>query len=85
MLVFLNAAEDITIAAGAGYKKMTLELIESFDKNGSINATFGNMHQITTQAKNSDISLLIGDKKLFDKTDGFKDNEFEKSELESLF
>ncbi|QIX86334.1 hypothetical protein [Campylobacter ureolyticus] len=55
IIVLLNAGETITIAAGAGYKKMTLELLESFDKKDKINSVFGNMRQITTQALNHDI------------------------------
>lgn len=73
MLAFfaLNAGE-MTLAAGAGYKKMALELLNNFDKKDKIDATFGNMRQITTQAQNHDISLLIGDKKFFDGVEGFK-------------
>lgn len=55
IIVLLNTGETITIAAGAGYKKMTLELLESFDKKDKINSVFGNMRQITTQALNHDI------------------------------
>lgn len=78
IIVLLNAGETITIAAGAGYKKMTLELLESFDKKDKINSVFGNMRQITTQALNHDISLLIGDKKFFNKINEFKDKKSEK-------
>ncbi|NLK67419.1 MAG: molybdate ABC transporter substrate-binding protein [Campylobacteraceae bacterium] len=67
----LNAAE-MTIASGAGYKKMVLEILENFEKKESIDATFGNMRQITTQALNHDISLLIGDKTFFDGVEEFK-------------
>lgn len=79
LLVFMIAvvalnASDMTIAAGAGYKKMTLELLESFKDKDKVDSTFGNMRQITTQAQNHDISLLIGDKKFFDNVDGFKTN-----------
>lgn len=78
MAVLLNANENITIAAGAGYKKMTLELLENFKDKDKIDPVFGNMRQITTQAQNSDIALLIGDKKFFDKVDGLKDKKSQK-------
>lgn len=78
MAVLLNASENITIAAGAGYKKMTLELLENFKDKDKIDPVFGNMRQITTQAQNSDITLLIGDKKFFDKVEGLKDKKSQK-------
>ena len=62
----------MTIATGAGYKKMVVEILDNFDKKESIDATFGNMRQITTQALNHDISLLIGDKTFFDGMKEFK-------------
>lgn len=70
-IAILNANEMI-IASGAGYKKMTLELLENFDKKDKIDSTFGNMRQISTQAQNHDISILIGDKKFFDGVENFK-------------
>lgn len=72
LAVFALNAADMTIAAGAGYKKMTLELLENFEGKSQIDSTFGNMRQITTQALNHDISLLIGDKTFFDDVEEFK-------------
>lgn len=62
-MVMSLGASDIRIAAGAGYKKMTLELLQNFKNQSKIEAIFGNMKQITTQAKNQDIALIIGDKR----------------------
>lgn len=67
-VVCLSAA-DLRIAAGAGYKKMTAEIIENFDKKDKIQAIYGNMKQVSEQAKNADISIIIGDKSYLDKTD----------------
>ncbi|PSM52299.1 ABC transporter, periplasmic substrate-binding protein [Campylobacter blaseri] len=65
-LVVGLGASDIRIAAGAGYKKMTLELLQNFKNQNKIEAIFGNMKQVTTQAKNQDITLIIGDKRYLD-------------------
>ncbi|WP_321313368.1 molybdate ABC transporter substrate-binding protein [Halarcobacter sp.] len=60
--VFVNA-EDLKIASGAGYKKVVLKVIKEYEKNGkNIDGFFGNMRQVSTQAKQTDIDLVIGDK-----------------------
>ncbi|RXJ58097.1 molybdate ABC transporter substrate-binding protein [Candidatus Marinarcus aquaticus] len=56
-------AKNLKIAAGAGYKKVVLKVIEAYEKKGpSIDGFFGNMRQVSAQAKQSDIALIIGDK-----------------------
>ena len=57
-----NAA-NLKIAAGAGYKKPLMDVLKEYEKNGEkIDAFFGNMKQITTQAKETDIAVIVGDK-----------------------
>jgi len=59
------AADTLLVAAGAGYRKPVMELLEDFSKSSGIRteASFGNMKQVETQARqNPDISLLIGDR-----------------------
>lgn len=63
-------ADNLKIAAGAGYKQALMEIINDYEKNNNkIDAFFGNMKQVTAQAKQTNISLIIGDKRfLKDKT-----------------
>lgn len=59
-------AEDLMIAAGAGYKKPVQEIIDSFTvKTGLQVATiFGNLQMVASQAKESgEVAAIIGDKK----------------------
>ncbi|MDO4968917.1 MAG: molybdate ABC transporter substrate-binding protein [Comamonadaceae bacterium] len=59
------AGDGLLIAAGAGYRKPVLELVQAFTEATGIKAeaSFGNMKQIEMQARqNPDISVLIGDK-----------------------
>jgi len=60
----LSASQEIKIAAAAGYKKPLQEIIKAYHKDGGtpVNAIFGNVRQISVQAKHTDISLLIGDR-----------------------
>ena len=62
-------ANDLKIAAGAGYKKPLLKIIKLYRQKYkiSVDAIFGNMKQISVQAKQTDISLLIGDKSYLSK------------------
>ncbi|MHC1789432.1 molybdate ABC transporter substrate-binding protein [Solidesulfovibrio sp.] len=58
-------AESLTVAAGAGYKKPVTELAKAFETASGITTErmFGNMGQVTTQAKGSGaIDVLIGEK-----------------------
>lgn len=64
-------AQDLKIAAGAGYKKPLMDLIKEYEKSGKkIEPFFGNMKQVTTQAKHTDIALIIGDKNFLSKRSG---------------
>ncbi|RKJ96926.1 molybdate ABC transporter substrate-binding protein [Alicycliphilus denitrificans] len=67
LLLAVNAwaADTLLVAAGAGYRKPVMELLEDFSKSSGIRteASFGNMKQVETQARqNPDIALLIGDR-----------------------
>lgn len=59
------AADTLLLAAGAGYRKPMLELLESFSKASGMRAeaSFGNMKQVETQAQqNPDIAFIVGDR-----------------------
>ena len=59
------AGEGVLIAAGAGYRKPVLELLQTFTSATGIKAeaSFGNMKQVEIQARESpDIDFLVGDK-----------------------
>lgn len=59
------AADGVLVAAGAGYRKPVLELLQAFTSATGIKAeaSFGNMKQVQVQAQqNSDISVLVGDR-----------------------
>ena len=59
------ASDSVLIAAGAGYRRPVLDLIQAFTTATGIKAeaSFGNMKQVEIQAKqNPDISLLLGDR-----------------------
>lgn len=58
-------ADSVLLAAGAGYRKPVLELLENFTQASGIRAeaSFGHMKQIETQAQqNGGIAFLIGDR-----------------------
>src|SRR5690606_42085073 len=60
-----QTAETLHIAAGAGYRKPLMALISDFRQRSNIKveASFGHMKQIETQARQSpDIMLLLGDR-----------------------
>lgn len=64
-----SAGEELTIAAGAGYKRLVKELCATFStlQGGEVQQIFGNMGQVTAQAKASDqIDCIIGDKTILD-------------------
>lgn len=74
---FPALAENLKIAAGAGYKAPVMELIKEYEKNGKkVDAFFGNMKQVTTQAKHTDIALIIGDKKFLSTKSQLKFDEY---------
>jgi molybdate transport system substrate-binding protein len=57
------SAANLKIAAGAGYKKPLMEIIGEYEKGGEkVEAIFGHLKQVTTQATQTDIALIIGDK-----------------------
>lgn len=64
-----HATDNLTVAAGAGYKRMVEELCAAYsaDRKVKIERIFGNIAQITAQARQSGvIDLLIGDRNLLD-------------------
>jgi molybdate transport system substrate-binding protein len=65
-------AESLTVASGAGYKKLVTELCATFTKQSGIEVEqiYGNMGQVTAQAKSSGlVDMVIGDKAYLDGTD----------------
>ncbi len=65
--VVVNAT-NLKVAAGAGYKKPMMDLIKEYEKSGEkIDAFFGNMKQVSTQATQTDIALIVGDKSFLSK------------------
>lgn len=70
------SASGLKIGAGAGYKKPLMEIIKEYEKEGGkVEAMFGHLKQITTQATQTDIALILGDKKFLSNTKelNFKD------------
>jgi len=64
-----NAAETITVAAGAGYKKMVMDLAQVYTERTGIQVEqlYGNMGQTCSQAKNSGlVDCVVGDKRYLD-------------------
>ncbi len=65
------AAGSLTIAAGAGYRKPLLELIERFQSESGIkvDGVFGNLKQVEAQARQNDsILLIVGDRAILEPT-----------------
>jgi molybdate transport system substrate-binding protein len=63
------AAEKLTVAAGAGYKKMVTELSKAFAgaQGIEVDQIYGNMGQTIAQAKNSGlVDCVIGDKRFLE-------------------
>ena len=59
-----SAAESLTIAAGAGYKRPVSELAAAFERRSGIRIEpfFGHMGQVLAQARQSDrVALVFGD------------------------
>ena len=59
-----HAQQSLLLAAGAGYRKPVLELAQRFEQERGVRveASFGNMRQVQTQAEqNPEVALLIGD------------------------
>ncbi|MBN2826084.1 MAG: molybdate ABC transporter substrate-binding protein [Campylobacterales bacterium] len=62
---FVLSSSDFKIACVAGYKKPIQEVLKAFEiqKGIKIDALYGNMQQSIAHVLNSDIALIIGDKK----------------------
>lgn len=70
VLAFPAAGSALTIASGAGYKKLVTGLAEAFEKESGLKPelVFGNMGQVTAQAKGSGVvDITIGEKGFLDK------------------
>lgn len=66
------AAEQLTVAAGAGYKKMVTELANAFTQahGTEVQQIYGNMGQTIAQAKNSGlVDCIVGDKRFLEDSD----------------
>lgn len=62
-------AQKLVIAAGAGYKKPVTEILNSFkaETGTQVDAIFGNLQMVATQAKESgEVACIIGDKKFLE-------------------
>lgn len=69
--VLILSAGELKIAAGAGYKKPLMEIIKEYEKNDEkIEAIFGHLKQVSTQATQTDIALIVGDKNFLEKKSG---------------
>jgi len=67
----LRAEDGLTIAAGAGYKRLVEQLCTAYTaKTGvQVQEIFGNMGQVTAQAKESGtVDFIMGDKSYLDTT-----------------
>ncbi|MFA7083056.1 MAG: molybdate ABC transporter substrate-binding protein [Arcobacteraceae bacterium] len=70
-------ANNLKIAVGAGYKQPLMEVIKAYEKNGKkVEAIFGNMKQVSTQATQTNMALIIGDKSFLALKSNLKFKEF---------
>lgn len=61
--------ESLIIGAGGGYKKPILEIIENLKKDGiNIQGSFANLQQISMQAKEGKMAIIVGDEAFLNKT-----------------
>ncbi len=67
-------AQTVKIASGAGYKKPLMDIIK--ESNLNIEPFFGNMRQVSTQAKQTDITMIIGDKNFLTQKSGLEYQSF---------
>lgn len=68
-------AAEITLAAGAGYRRPIAELAAAFEATGGdkVLQVFGNMGQVLAQARESGrIALVCGDRVVLDKAEGVR-------------
>lgn len=76
-LILVLNAQNFKIAAGAGYKKPLMEVINNYQKNGNkTDAFFGNMKQVSAQAKQTNMALIIGDKNFLENKSGLSFKNF---------
>lgn len=64
------SGQALTIASGAGYKKLVTDLAQAFEAASKIKPEliFGNMGQVTAQAKGSGVvDVIVGEKGFLDK------------------
>jgi molybdate transport system substrate-binding protein len=60
---FTLDADSLKVASVAGYKKPMMKIANGYEKSGkSVDMMFGNMRKTISQAKYSDICLVVGDK-----------------------
>jgi molybdate transport system substrate-binding protein len=73
-------AETLTMAAGAGYKRPVTEIIRAYESSGDakIDQIYGNMGQVTMQAKGSGTVAFIVGEENFLKSSGLPFVSFEK-------
>lgn len=70
VLPAMARAGNLTVAAGAGYKKLVTDLAGTFESatGRKVDLIFGNMGQVTAQAKASGaIQVVIGERSFLDK------------------
>ncbi len=74
LFISLLQAQDFKLAGGGGYKKPIMKIIKIYEKKTGkqIEPIFGNIKQISMQTQNSDIALIIGDKKFLQTKSGLK-------------
>jgi len=69
-LIFISSsfADSLKIAAGAGYKKPVQEVLKLYEvDHEAIDAIYGNMAQVFAHARESEVALVIADKKFLQK------------------
>lgn len=76
----LAFAKTLTLAAGAGYKRPVMEIIRAYESSGGtkIDQIYGNMGQVTMQAKGSGTVAFIVGEENFLKSSGLPFVSFEK-------
>jgi molybdate transport system substrate-binding protein len=70
VLALPATSHALTIASGAGYKKLVVDLVKAFEATSKIKPelVFGNMGQVTAQAKGSGVvDIVLGEKGFLDK------------------
>lgn len=68
VFTLLVQASDLKVSSAAGYKKPMMSIVKSYKASGkNVDIMFGNMKKTISQAKNSDVCLVIGDKEYLSK------------------